>query len=172
MLQCDSRPTQESCCKLKGRASQQTCRPTKTESCLNTYFHWEGGRGRPASFNQDLKTGEPLIKSRRCTFILFLSGLRWLVSSALILRPWSVGRVCAADNTLVKLWWRKRNNHEPLTPPSPPHRHIQMNVCGMFVPPVLLFFPPFCSETVPLFVGAPATNVPSRGAASKDGFFF
>lgn len=71
-------------------ASQQTCRPTKTESCLNTYFHWEGGRGRPASFNQDLKTGEPLIKSRLCTFILFLSRLCWLVSAALILRPWSV----------------------------------------------------------------------------------
>lgn len=71
-------------------ASQQTCRPTKTESCLNTYFHWERGEGSPASFNQDLKTGEPLIKSRLCTFILFLSRLCWLVSAALILRPSSV----------------------------------------------------------------------------------
>lgn len=32
----------------------------------------KGGRGSPASFNQDLKTGEPLIKTLLCTFILFL----------------------------------------------------------------------------------------------------
>ena len=27
----------------EGGASQQSCGPTKTESCLNTYFHWDGG---------------------------------------------------------------------------------------------------------------------------------
>lgn len=152
MLQCDSRQLQESHGKPKGGASQQSCRPTKTESCLNTYFHWEGGRGSSASFNQDLKTVEPLIKTPLCTFILFLWRLCWLMSSTLILLflKRHVGHICAADNTLVKLWCRKKrektNSPDPTFPFSPPHPNAR--VCVVRCASHFFFF--LLLETVPL----------------------
>ncbi len=141
MLQCDSRRLQESHGKPKGGASQQSCRPTKTESCLNTYFHWEGGRGSSASFNQDLKTGEPLIKTLRCTFILFLWRLCWLMSSALILLFWS----SVSDVSLLQITpWSscdvEKEKTKSLDPTFPLHHHIQVHECVWYVVPPTFFF--------------------------------
>lgn len=143
MLQCDSRQLQESHGKPKGGASQQSCRPTKTESCLNTYFHWEGGRGSSASFNQDLKTVEPLIKTPLCTFILFLWRLCWLMSSILILLFWSAMSDISA--LLITRWsscdvGKKGKKPIALTPPSPSHHHIQMHECVWYAVPPTSFF--------------------------------
>lgn len=104
MLQCDSRRLQESHGKPKGGASQQSCRPTKTESCLNTYFHWEGGRGSSASFNQDLKTGEPLIATALYIYLIPLkAALAYVIHFDPTFLEHGVGHISAADNTLVKL---------------------------------------------------------------------
>lgn len=144
MLQCDSRRLQESHGKPKGGASQQSCRPTKTESCLNTYFHWEGGRGSSASFNQDLKTGRPLIKTPLCTFILFLWRLCWLMSSTLILLFEARCRtyLCCQWHTGQVVMYEKKKKTRTLTPPSPPHHYIQMHECVWYVVPPTFFFPP------------------------------
>ena len=137
----------------KGGASQQSCRPTKTESCLNTYFHWEGGRGSSASFNQDLKTVEPLIKSPLCTFILFLWRLCWLMSSTLILLFWSA--VSDISALLITRWsscdvGKKRKKPIALTPPSPSHHHIQMHEVRVVRCASHFFFFLLLLETVPL----------------------
>lgn len=162
MLQCDSRRLQESHGRPKGGASQQSCRPTKTESCLNTYFHWEGGRGSPASFNQDLKTGEPLIKTLLCTFILFLWSLCWLMSSTLILEVfWSpvldvsllpMTHWSSCDSQKKK---KKRKSKAPdPTLPSPPHPNAW--VCVVCCTSHAFFFFSFF-----LLYGNSAINFPS-----------
>lgn len=148
-------------------ASQQTCRPTKTESCLNTYFHWEGGRGGPASFNQDLKTGEPLIKSRLCTFILFLSRLCWLVSAALILRPWSV----VSDLSLLPITRWSSCDVEKETSKNPWPRLPLLTAtskwaCVVCCSSYVFFFPP-CWETAINFPSAVA-NITSWVKRSCD----
>lgn len=112
MLQCDSWQSLESHGKAKGGASQPSCRPTKTESCLNTYIHWDGG-GALQALIRILKTGEPLIKNCPVHLSCSSESLRWLMSSTLILLFF--GSRCqhffAADNTVVKLWCQEREKN-------------------------------------------------------------
>lgn len=142
-------------------ASQQTCRPTKTESCLNTYFHWEGGKGSPAHFNQDLKTGEPLIKE--AALYIYLIPLEALLACVSRFDPAPVKRgvrpISAADNTLVKLWCRKRNIQEPLTLPSPLTATSKCACVVCCTSCVWFFFSP-CWETVPLIFRALSQTSP------------
>lgn len=86
MLHCDIQQLQNPKGELLSRLASQL----KQNHVWTPISTGKGGRGSPVSFNQDLKTGRPLIKALLCTFILFLSRLCWLVSPALILRFWSM----------------------------------------------------------------------------------
>lgn len=66
------------------------------------------GEGAPASFNQDLKTGEPLIK--RAALYIYLVPLEALLAYVICFDPaffffyeHGVEHPSAVDNTLVKL---------------------------------------------------------------------
>lgn len=134
----------------------------------------EGGRGgNAASFNQDLKTGEPLIKSGLRTFILFLWRLCWLVSAALILCSWSV----VSDLSLLPITRWSSCDVEKETPKNPWPRLPLLTATSKWacvwyvVPPVFFcvcFFPPPCSETVPLIFRVLSQTSPPgyRGAVT------
>lgn len=96
------------------------------------------GDGEEGSFNQDLKTGEPLIKTLLCTFILFLRGQRWLMSSTLIPLFWEHA---VSDVSLLPITRRSSCDVEEeklrtLTAPSSPlhpsyPKCVCVCVCGM-----------------------------------------